>query len=89
MRIEVDTKFNIGDMVYTVEPNVCWIPIPTPSRVTGVSVNYNLMDDNSIECIVCYTLSDELFEVNGDMCFTTFEECKQWCTEENAKEEWQ
>jgi hypothetical protein len=89
MRIEVDTRFNIGDMVYVPEPHICWMPIPEPSQVTGIKIKYRLENGGKMNQIVLYELSNEFHPVNADLCFATFEECNQWCAEQNEKEGWQ
>lgn len=88
MRIEVDTKFNIGDTVYVPTSHLSWLGTDGPSNVTGIKVEYRLENGGKINQIILYELSNELFPCNEVMCFATFEECQQWCREQNEKGGW-
>ena len=88
MRIEVDTKFNIGDTVYVPEPHRIWFGTTEPSKVTDVIVQYRLENGGKINQIILYELSNEMFPCNEAICFATFEECQQWCREQNEKDGW-
>ena len=85
MRITVDTKFNIGDIVYIPESYLSWASTGEPSRVTGVRVDYHLENGGKINQVILYELSNELFHCNEAICFATYEECQQWCKERNEE----
>ena len=82
MNITVETKFNIGDIVYTPLVYACWSPNSIPVQVTGVDVRYNISRGTQ----VLYMLTDTLGYMPEDMCFMSYEECKQWCWEQNEKD---
>lgn len=88
MKIEVETKFNIGDVVYVPESHLSWLGTGEPSKVTGVRVEYRLDSSGVINPVILYELSNELFHYNETICFSTFEESQQWCREQNEEGGW-
>ncbi len=82
MRIKVDTQFNIGDTVYI--PETCmywWVANSKPSVITDVQI---ISDYRGV--VICYGLNNSHVRVREDKCFITFEECRQWCQEQNEKD---
>lgn len=86
MKIEVETKFNIGDSVYVPEPCMSWLATNEPSKITGVQVRYRLKSDGEIVMEVFYELSNETFPCNEAICFATYEESQQWCNKRNEED---
>jgi hypothetical protein len=82
MNINVETKFNIGDAIYAPLVYACWIPKSISTQITDIEVRYNT--HKGIQ--VFYVLADRLGSIPENMCFTSYEECKQWCWEQNEKD---
>lgn len=84
MKITIDSKFNIGDTVYTPECYEIYWANPVPYIVTDIFVK---VTRNKNICITYRLLQDELTDVvSENFLFATYEECKQWCNEQNKEE---
>ena len=81
MKLEIETKFNIGDTVYAPECYEIYWANPVPYVVTDILVQ--VTRTNSI--VVKYRLmQDELRDVIAErFLFSTYEECTKWCKEQN------
>jgi hypothetical protein len=86
MKIEVDTKFNIGDIVYVPEPHMIWLGTGEPSKVIGVRVECSFDNNGILNTKILYELSNGLFYCNETICFSTSEECQRWCRERNEED---
>ena len=81
MNINVETKFNIGDMVYCPEPYWWWIPNTEPMQIVSIDIQYRTI----AKIIILYSLSDGC-TYPEELCFVSREECKQWCNAKNSEE---
>ena len=86
MKIEVETKFNIGDVVYVPESHLSWLGTGESSKVTGVRIEYHLDSGGTVKPAILYELSNYLFYFNETICFSTLEECQRWCKEQNEED---
>lgn len=82
MKIEVETKFNVGDFVYIPELyHHEWFALKRPFEIYKIIVKTY---GNTI--YICYELLDEtLFERKEDFVFASYEECEQWCEIEKRR----
>lgn len=82
MKIEVETKFDVGDFVYI--PELChheWFALKHPFEIHKIIIKTY---GNTV--YIYYELLDEtLFERKEDFVFASYEECEQWCKEQNSK----
>ena len=85
MKIDIETKFNIGDFIYYPIPtNLGWIPIKQPVKICAIDVQVTA---GEVMCVTYTTLDDSIIDYAEGVCFATYEECKQWCNKENG-EDW-
>lgn len=85
MKIAIETKFNIGDMVYVPEPYRLWFTERTTREIVNITIECSMRDGKE-RMIVLYGLRYEDEPVCEDVCFATYEECAQWCFEQNRKD---
>ena len=83
MKIEIETRFNIGDLVYLPGfDGEGFRPRKKPFEVQSFWIYY---DPNSKKITISYDLDDDLLGYSESACFASYEECKQWCIEQNSK----
>ena len=82
MKIEVETKFNVGDFVYIPELyRHEWFALKRPFEIYKTIINTY---GNNV--YIYYELLDEtLIEYKEDFIFAYYEECEKWCREQNGK----
>ncbi|MGN0318742.1 MAG: hypothetical protein ACI4E1_12500 [Lachnospira sp.] len=82
MKIEVETKFNVGDLVYIPELyHHEWFTLKRPFEIYKIIIKTY---GNTV--YIYYELLDEiLIERKEDFVFTSYEECERWCIEQNSK----
>lgn len=84
MKIEVETRFNIGDLVYLPGfDGEEFRPRKKPFEVQSFWLYY---DPNTQKVIVSYDLNDDLLGYSESACFASYEECEQWCEKRNKGE---
>ena len=85
MKFNIDTKFNIGDAVYSAEPYEIYLANPMPYFVTDICIRATRTKD----VVITYKLiQNKLTDVVAEnFLFATYEECKRWCDERNKEEE--
>lgn len=78
METNVETKFNIGDLVYSVELYHEYYASKEPYTVVGIDIDisehatkirYRLERDGAVNSAI------------EDMLFATYEDCIKWCEE--------
>ena len=82
MKITLDTKFNIGDVVYALEHYYNFYAIPTPYIISDIIVNVSNKDVRTMYCVEQGGFTDHFPE---DWLFTSHEECQKWCKEHNQR----
>ena len=82
MKIKVETKFNVGDLVYIPELyHHEWFALKRPFEIYKIIINTY---GNTV--YIYYELLDgTLIEYKEDFIFTSYEECEKWCREQNSK----
>ena len=84
MDLTIKTKFNIGDIVYAPECYEIYWANNIPYVVTDIFIK---VARNRSVVITYRLLQDELTDVvSENFLFATYEECKQWCNEQNKEE---
>lgn len=81
MDINIQTRFNIGDEVWVPYLYHDWYPLKCRYIITHIDIQ---IDSKSYR--IFYTIKNE--NNSGQrypdrMCFGSYEECKQWCDQEN------
>ena len=85
MKIETETRFNIGDLVYLPGfDGEEFRPRKKPFEVQSFWLYY---DPNTQKVIVSYDLNDDLLGYSESACFASYEECEQWCRDRNNSKE--
>ena len=81
MKIEIETRFNIGDLVYVHGfDGEIFRPREKPLEVQSFRLDYN---SNTHKIIVYYNLDDDWLGYSESACFASYEECEQWCDKQN------
>lgn len=83
MDIEVSTKFNIGDSVYFPEFLYGEYYSSMQYIVRGVRLIFDadkMMIEYTVQC------GDSTYDLIESMCFRSYDECKEWCTNRNQEE---
>ena len=84
MTLNLDTKFNVGDAVYAPEYYGVYFANNRPYVVTDIFVK---IARNQRVSITYRIMQDELTDViSENFLFSTYEECKQWCGEQNKED---
>lgn len=80
MQTTINTKYNIGDTVYTIGLYHDYYPISKPYTVKNILINGNV---NNIH--ISYEIeNDELIEcVPEGWLFSSCAECTKWCEKQN------
>lgn len=78
MKISVETKFNIGDMVYIANCYYDFYANSVPCRIKDV-----LVDINRRRTRIAYEVEQEDFtyRIPEEWAFASYEECEKWCAE--------
>lgn len=80
MKIKIDTKFNIGDVVYTPEFYDVYFASKTPHTITDIFVKAS---HNQNVAVTYRIIQGQLTDVVSEkFLFATYEECRQWCDEQ-------
>ena len=80
MKLTVDTKFSIGDVVYVVDHYYDYYASHRPYVVTDIIINIDNRNTRVTYCVECGEHIDRFPE---EWLFTTYEECARWCDEHN------
>lgn len=81
MKIEIETRFNIGDLVYLPGfDGEGYCPRKELFKVQSFELKY---DPNTQNITVSYGLDNGWMGCNEYLCFASYEECEQWCEIEN------
>ena len=84
MKYTVNTKYNIGDMVYLADLYYDYIPNGRPHMVHDIEVHF--FKENTV-IIYCVISEDNIsWRVVERYLFSTYEECTEWCKKENKGE---
>lgn len=84
MKIEIETRFNIGDLVYL--PGFDGEEFRPRKNPFEVQSFWLYCDPNTHKIIVSYDLDDDLLGYSESACFASYEECEQWCEKQNKGE---
>ena len=81
MKLNLETKFNVGDTVYATDSYEVYWANPVPYSVTDIFIKVAKTKD----VVITYRLiQDELTDVVAEkFLFNTYEECTKWCEEQN------
>lgn len=78
MNLNITTKFNVGDKVYVADAYYeNWHPDKTPHRISEVIIK--IFDKVRIS----YRIDRYTYEEST--CFSSYEECAEWCQSKNTK----
>ena len=80
MKLSIETKFNIGDTVYSAECFEDRFAYKKPHIISDISISAN-----SRAVHILYEVQQDGFtdSVPEDWVFSTYEECEKWCDERN------
>ena len=79
--VDKQTKFNIGDTVWIPDLYYNWYPSKNEYKIINIKVQINSNDQR-----IFYTVKDidgYTHEYPESMCFSSYDECKQWCDKSN------
>lgn len=83
MTLNIDTKFNIGDTVYSPECYEVYWANNRPYVITDIFIKIA----HNRTSITYRIIQDQLTDVvSENFLFSTYEECKQWCGEQNKED---
>ena len=80
MKIILDTRFDIGDVVYAVDHYYDYYASRTPYIISDIIININNKDIRTMFCVEREGVMDRFPE---DWLFTSYEESQKWCEEHN------
>ena len=80
MEINLNTKFDIGDMVYIAERYYDYYASKNPCTVIGISIN---ISNNNTKIMYNLSQNDLTYLMPEDLVFTNHKECAEWCKERN------
>lgn len=80
MKITINTKFDIGDVVYAADHYYDYYTSHTPYVVSDIIINVNDRDVRTMYCVEQNGIANRFPE---DWLFATYEECTKWCDENN------
>ena len=83
MDINITTKYNIGDTVYTAQ---CYYGDFFPSKACTITdIRVMALGVNNPPTIIYDIINDGIEDViNEPSCFDTYAECSKWCTKQNG-----
>lgn len=82
MKVNFETQFNIGDIVYVADHYYDFYATSKPYVVSDIIINISCRDIRTMYCVEQGDLIDRFPE---DWLFATYEECAKWCEEHNKK----
>lgn len=83
MKIEIETRFNIGDLVYL--PGFDGEEFRPRKKPFEVQSFWTCYDSHSKKITISYDLDDDWSGCSESVCFASYEECEKWCREQNGK----
>lgn len=81
MDISIQTNFNVGDEVWVPDHYYDWFPIENAHYITKIEVGISSQGKE-----VFYAVKDQqgnIQEYPSRLCFSSYDECKQWCEQKN------
>ena len=80
MKININTKYNIGDTVYVADHYYDFYPISTPGIIENI-----LIDGDINKIRIDYIIQQDIFTVSvpEEWVFPSYAECTKWCEEHN------
>lgn len=87
-KIEVDTKYRIGDEVWFTEYIYdTFMPCEYPGTIYQIEVDITEDNVQTINYLirVDYKNNQEYAKYSEKACFGSYEECQQWCDVHNAR----
>ena len=80
MDINIQTKYNIGDMVYVANHFYDYYPQKNPYVITDISIKINTQ-----QIVTRYFIEQDgcIDSVPEEWIFATYAECTKWCEEQN------
>lgn len=80
MRMTIETKFDIGEIVYIADFYEEFIPRRTPMLIRNMDIRVY----NNTPYITYLVMENGITErVPENWMFSTYEECVQWCNKKN------
>ena len=80
MKIDVETKFNVGDVVYVAEHYYEFYANKRPHTIKNIFVKATPWHTRILYEVECEGVIEHISEV---CVFATYEECTKWCKENN------
>ena len=80
MKFTIETRFNIGDVVYAVDHYYDYYASHTPYIITDIIININ---NRNIHTMYCVEQGEHTDKFPEEWIFNTYEECNKWCREHN------
>jgi hypothetical protein len=82
MKINLETQFNIGDIVYAADHYYDFYATSKPYVISDIIINIDHRDVRTMYCVEQGDITDRFPE---DWLFATYEECKRWCDKQNKE----
>ena len=80
MKLNIETQFDIGDIVYAAEHYYDLYAVKEPYIISDIIVNINNGGIRIMYCVEQNGLTDRF---PAEWLFNTYEECTKWCKEQN------
>ena len=80
MKIEIETKFNIGDTIYVAEHHYEMYPCKEPRIIKDILIRWNSHQAHIEYETMC---SGGIERRPETWTFKTYAECTKWCEEQN------
>lgn len=82
MKLHVNTRFDLGDVVYAADHYYDYYASRKPYVINDIVVNINNRDVRVMYGVERNDVADRFPE---EWLFNTYEECKRWCEEQNKE----
>lgn len=83
MKLNLKTKFDIGDIVYAADHYYDFYATSKPYIISNILIYANGQDVRIMYWAEQDGIADRFPE---DWLFATYDECKQWCEKQNKEE---
>ena len=80
MKHMIETRFNVGDVIYIADHYYDYYASRTPYVVSGILIHINNKEARVLYDVKQGKLTDRFPEY---LCFSTYEECAKWCERHN------
>lgn len=80
MTFNIETRFNIGDIVYAADHYYDFYAVKEPYIINDIIVN---ISNNGIRTMYCAEQNGRTTRFPAEWLFDTYAECTKWCKAKN------